>query len=151
MSNLNHLAAVMSTEAELTEQLVEVLKRQQEALVKTDATGIASAIEVQEELLLPIEGLEQERQRLTKEVWAEIGSRPTEDEQVNLSMLLSHLEKADAEELSSAGGRLRAAISDVMSVNEANRYLIDHSRKFVRETFRIVTNGFSRQLVDHKI
>jgi flagellar biosynthesis/type III secretory pathway chaperone len=152
MSNLNHLAEVIATEAELTEQLVAIMKQQQEALVKTDADAIASTVDRQEELLLPIEGLEQERARLTKEVWNEVAStKIVDDASVSLTMLVNHLNDEEATRLSTVGGRLHSAVKEMTSVNQANQYLIDHSRKFVRETFRIVTNGFSRKLVDHKI
>jgi hypothetical protein len=152
MSSLYDLTAVIATEAELTEQLAEVMRLQQNALIRTDASTIASSVEKQEELLLPIEGLENERLRLTEEVWRAVSSKETLNvEHPTFSTLLKSLEEKDAEILSSVSGRLRSAVHEVMSLNQSNQYLIEHSRKFVHETFRIVTNGFSRQLIDHKI
>ncbi len=152
MSNLIHLAEVIATEAELTEQLIEVMKLQQQALISTDAETVAAMVDHQEELLLPIEGLEQERVRLTREVWNEIAPRKLPDNSpVPLSALLDQLQNDEAKKLSDAGSRLHSAVEQMLKVNQANQFLIEHSRKFVRETFRIVTEGYSRQLIDQRI
>ncbi|MBI5474542.1 MAG: flagellar export chaperone FlgN [Ignavibacteriae bacterium] len=152
MNNLVHLAEVIATEAELTEQLIEMMKRQQLALMETDAETVAAMVDNQEELLLPIEGLEQERIRLTREVWNEIASRQvTDNAPVHLSALIERLPGDEAQRLSSAGSRLHTAVVQMLKVNQANQFLIEHSRRFIRDTFRIVTDGYSRQLIDHRI
>ena len=152
MNNLNHLEEVMATEAELTEQLIEVMKRQQQALVSIDSAAVESTVERQQELLMPIEGLEQERIRLTREiVAASMPKRVEEGEPVHLTTLLTCLDISEAKRLSSVGRRLHEAVEQMMKLNQANQYLLDHSRKFVRETFRIVTDGYSRKLIDQKI
>ncbi len=152
MNSINHLAEVMTAEAELTERLVEVLRNQQSALVKIDAKAVETTTELQQELLLPIEGLEQERLRLARAVWAE-GAKQTVDERtpIHLTSLVSVLQKEDAGRIVNIGNRLHAAVEQTVKLNQANQYLIEHSRKFVRETFKIVTDGFARQLVDQRI
>ena len=152
MNSLNHLAEVMATEAELTEQLVEVMKRQQAALIKTDAEGVARAVDRQEELMLVVEGLENERLRLAKEAWNEVTPQSTSaSEHISLGQLLDLLSREQASQLSTVGRRLHVAVETIVQLNEANSYLIDHSRKFVKETFRIVTGGYTRQLFDQRI
>jgi hypothetical protein len=152
MNNLTSLAEVIVTEAELTEQLIGLMKRQQEALVNIDGATVTATVESEQELLLPIEALEQERMRLTKEVWNEIASTTiAENEPIHLSMLVEKLESDDAKILSAAGSRLHAAVEQMLTLSQANQFLIEHSRKFVRSTFRIITGGYSRQLVDQRI
>lgn len=152
MTNLDHLAEVMATQAELTEQLVDVMKHQQQALVKLDSVTVETTVEREQELLLPIEGLEQERARLTKEIFDVVAPLEVTDESpISLSRLLIHLNNEEANRLSSIGNRLHNAVQQMLNLSQANGHLIEHSRKFVRETFRIVTNGYSRQLVDQKI
>ena len=152
MSNINHLEEVMSAEAELTERLVEVMSEQMTALVNVDSATVEATTERQQELLLPIEGLEHERMRLTREVWKDFSKQDVEDSTlINLSSLMSCLKGDDASRISNIGSRLHTAVEQMVKLNQANQFLIDHSRKFVRETFRIVTNGFSRQLVDQKM
>ncbi|MDL1891759.1 flagellar protein FlgN [Sphingobacteriales bacterium CHB3] len=152
MSNLNHLMEVMAAEAELTEQLIEVMKMQQQALVNLDHAEVEISVDKQQELLLPIEALEQERLRLTREVWCELTPPPDAPEtSIHLTSLLHHLQRKDADRLSMLGSRLHSAVEVMMKVNQANQYLIEHSRRFVRETLRIVTDGHSRQIVDHRI
>jgi flagellar biosynthesis/type III secretory pathway chaperone len=152
MNNLNHLAEVMMTEAELTEQLIDVMKQQQHALIMLDPATVESTVDKQQELLLPIEGLEHERQRLTTEVLHDLVPHGTAEETpVSLARLMQHLNAGQAQQLSAASGRLLAAVETMMRMNQANQYLIEHSRKFVRETVRMVTGGNSRRLVDQRI
>lgn len=151
MSNIHYLAEVMTTEAELTERLVAIMKQQQQALVNTDAAAVAESVDQEQELLLPIEGLEQERLRLLHAVCEDIGYPVQDGSTVNLADILHTLPAEAREKISVAGSRLHHAVEEMLRTNQANQYLIEHSRRFVRETFRIVTNGFSRQLVDQKI
>jgi flagellar biosynthesis/type III secretory pathway chaperone len=151
MNNLMHLEEVMATQAELTEQLIEVMKQQQSALVNIDSTKVEQTVDRQQELLMPIEGLEQERVRLTKEVVHSVAPHRVANEPIPLTTLLMCLDGEEAIRLSRVGSRLHLAVETMMKMNQANQYLIDHSRKFVRETFRIVTDGYSRKLVDQKI
>ncbi|MER3522598.1 MAG: hypothetical protein C4326_00660 [Ignavibacteria bacterium] len=152
MNNLDSLTEVMATEAELAERLVDVIKQQQRALVACNAEAVAATVEQQQELMMPLEGLEQERERVTREVLSTLApERVAEDKPVTFSALLEYLDADEASRLSKAGRRLLAAMETMMKVNQANQFLIEHSRKFVRETLRIVTNGYARQLVDRKI
>lgn len=152
MSNVNYLADVMTAEAELTEQLVEVMREQQAALVNTDSACVVRTTEQQQELLLPIEGFEQERMRVTRELWSELAPQTHDHhDAVPLSSLIARLEEDDAATIANAGRRLRAAVEQMVTLKQANEYLIEHSRKLVRETMKIVTNDYSRQLVDQKI
>lgn len=151
MNSLHHLAEVMTTEAELTERLVAIMKQQQQALVNTDALGVAETVDQEQELLLPIEGLEQERLRLLRAVCEESGRPVREDVPVSLADLMHKLSEDERQVISVAGSRLHQAVEEMLRTNQANQYLIEHSRRFVRETFRIVTNGYSRQIVDQKI
>jgi flagellar biosynthesis/type III secretory pathway chaperone len=152
MNNVNHLAEVMTTEAEIAEQLADVFAQQQRALVACDAETVVATVDQQQELMLPLEGLEQERERLTRELWQTVTAEKTNDvSPVNLSKLLERLDAEDASRLSKASSRLLSAVEKMMKLNQANQFLIEHSRKFVRETLRIVTNDYARPLVDRTI
>jgi flagellar biosynthesis/type III secretory pathway chaperone len=152
MNSINYLAEIMTAEAELTEQLVEVMRNQQAALVKIDPLAVERATDRQQELLLPIEGLEQERVRLTREVWSQCAQQVIDESaSVNLASLIKFMEREDAGRITAVGSRLHNAVEQMVKLNQANQYLIEHSRKLVHETFKIVTNGFSRQLVDQRI
>lgn len=152
MNNVHHLAEVMTTEAEIAETLVDVITQQQRALVACDAEAVVATVDQQQELMIPLEGLEQERERLTRELWHAVAPESQDNNKpVNLSALLSHLDRNDAARLSDVGSRLLAAIEKMMKLNQANQFLIEHSRRFVRETMRIVTNDYARPLVDRTI
>jgi flagellar biosynthesis/type III secretory pathway chaperone len=145
MSLVKHLEEVMSTEAELTEALIDVMKQQQQALISINASALAESVEKEEELSLPIEGLEQERIRLTNEIVRSADAITT------FSQLLAQLSEEESARLKIVGKRLRKAIEQVTRINYANKFLIDHSRRFVHETVKIITGSYSKQLVDQKV
>lgn len=152
MNNIDCLVEVMTAESDLAEQLVEVMKQQQQYLVACNAEGVAGTVEQQQELLLPLEGLEQERERLSRDLWNTVApEKAADDRPVNLSALIGYLSGPDAERVSNAGHRLLSTVETMMKLNQANQFLIEHSRKFVRETLRIITNDHARQLVDRKM
>ncbi len=152
MNSIHHLAEVMATEAEIAEKLVDVITQQQRALVACDTEAVVATVDQQQELMIPLEGLEHERERLTRELWHTVAPEAADDTRpVNLSALLNRLERNDAARLSNVSSRLLAAIEKMMKLNQANQFLIEHSRRFVRETLRIVTNDYARSLVDRTI
>ncbi len=152
MNNVNHLEEVMTTEAEIAEKMVDVFIQQQRALVACDAETVAATVDQQQELMLPLEGLEQERERLTRELWNAVSAQKMgDDAPVNISKLMERLDADDASRLAAASSRLLSAVEKMMKLNQANQFLIEHSRKFVRETLRIVTNDYARPLVDRTI
>jgi flagellar biosynthesis/type III secretory pathway chaperone len=152
MNNIHHLTEVMATEAEIAEKLVDVIAQQQRALVACDTEAVVATVDQQQELLIPLEGLEKERERMTRELWHSVAPEAVDDTgPVNLSALLSRLERNDAMRLSDVSSRLLAAVEKMMKLNQANQFLIEHSRRFVRETLRIVTNDYARSLVDRTI
>lgn len=152
MSKLDHLVEVMAAEAELTEQLIDVLKLQQRALVGLDTAAVTETVDKQQELLLTIEGLENERVRLTREMLGENGVAWSADgNRATLDLLLTRVVGAEAEQLASAGSRLRNAVRATTELDRTNQHLIDHSRRFVQETFRLVTQSSPRQFVDQRI
>ncbi len=152
MNSIHHLAEVMATEAEIAEKLVDVITQQQRALVACDTEAVVATVDQQQELMIPLEGLEHERERLTRELWHTVAPEAADESRpVNLSALLSRLERNDAVRLSDVSSRLLAAIEKMMKLNQANQFLIEHSRRFVRETLRIVTNDYARSLVDRTI
>jgi hypothetical protein len=152
MSKLDHLVEVMAAEAELTEQLMDVLKVQQRALVGLDTAAVTETVDKQQELLLTIEGFENERLRLTHEMLGGNGiAGSTDDNPATLDRLLTRVAGAEAERLAAVGSRLRNAVRGTTELNRTNQHLIDHSRKFVQETFRLVTQASPRQFVDQRI
>lgn len=152
MTNVECLVEVMTAESDLAERLADVMKKQQQCLVNCDADGVAETVEQHQELLLPLEGLEQERERLAREVWNAVAPEPaSEGHPVNLTALLDYLGGSEAKKLSEISRRLLMNVETIMKINQANQYLIEHSRRFVRETLRIMTNDYARQLVDRKI
>jgi flagellar biosynthesis/type III secretory pathway chaperone len=133
MKTIDRLEQVLTAEAELAELMRDILKTKQEAIVKFDSAALDSAIEREEELASSIEALERERTSLTKSAVNELEHR---DEMVRIEDVRH---------------RLREAVHNVIVMNSENDSLLKHSLRFVRENIRILTENYSRQLVDQKV
>ena len=133
MKTIDRLEQVLTAEAELAEVMRDILKTKQEAIVKFDSAALDSAIAREEELASSIEALERERTSLTKSAVNELEHR---DEMVRIEEVRR---------------RLREAVHNVIVVNSENDSLLKHSLHFVRENIRILTENYSRQLVDQKM
>jgi flagellar biosynthesis/type III secretory pathway chaperone len=147
------LAKVFEMEAELAECLLDVMEKKKDAIVRMQSDALADAVRREEELLEPLAELEQERVRIVRNIRIPKAQRTgkTEEPERILDLVLGTLPEDEAAELSSCASRLREAITRIANVNEQNKILLSHSRQFVRETLRILTDNYRRQLVDQKV
>jgi len=147
------LVKVFDMEAELAERLLEVMETKKDAIVHMRHDMLADAVRREEELLEPLAELEQERAKIIREIRLPRTAMPdgTDQTERRLDLLLNALPPGEAADLSACASRLRDAITRIMNTNEQNKILLSHSRQFVRETLRILTDNYRRQLVDQKV
>ncbi len=122
----DQLEDVVRTEADLAEALLGLLKQQQNAIVHFQDAALVSLVEQQQEVLRPLEALEKERVKLATR-------------------------SGDAIPVPQSASRLRNVVREIIHTNGQNRALLESSLRFVHENIRILTEDFSRQLVDHKV
>ncbi len=125
MTNSNQLAEVLTTQIQLSEALLELLKLQQQAIIQSNEEEILNLVRRQQELLQPLSELEKERTKYSK----------------------SAEEFAD-ESMRALEIRLKNLVREIVEINNQNRVLIENSIRFVRQTLRILTNDYQRNLVD---
>jgi flagellar biosynthesis/type III secretory pathway chaperone len=126
MANDN-LEEVVRTEAEIAEVLLGLVRQQQNAIVHFQEAALRTILEQQEELLRPFEALEKERVRL-------MGSATIDDESVP-----------------PVAKKLQRLAQEISDLNKQNRTLLEHSMKFVHQNIKILTEDFSRKLIDARI
>lgn len=147
---IEELEHVMQSEVEIGESLLGVMMQKQRCIVGLHGDDLTSLVVQEEELIKPLQQLEERRTRLA----AEIAGHPQENGQgttVTITELLRHLAPGDALRISTMSTRLRTVSERIIRMNDQNRILLQRSVRFVHETLRMVTDDHTRQLVDHRV
>jgi flagellar biosynthesis/type III secretory pathway chaperone len=127
MQNEN-LEEVMRTEAEIAEVLLGLVKQQQNAIVHFQEASLRTIMQQQEDLLRPFQALEAERVRLMNDA-------------VGLKGI----------PLPPAATKLQKLAREIDDLNQQNKTLLESSMRFIHGNIRILTEDFSRQLVDARM
>jgi flagellar biosynthesis/type III secretory pathway chaperone len=151
MTAIDQLSDILHTQADLADALLAVVKQQQAALVHAHLDDLNKTVERESELLKPMQQLEGERVRLTRKITEELSSGEFSAEQQTKSIIPQEILQIAPERLQVVGGRLSGTVTEIMEINRQNRNLLDHSLSFVRESIRILTQDYSRQLIDQKL
>lgn len=153
MKLIEQLRELLRTEIELAEALMSVMRQQQRAIIYSDYDALHQLGLRQQELLVPLESLETERMHLVKSIMEECGWQQPEEQgtPVTLSELLNNPNLPDAEEILRLGKKLRDAAQRVVALNEENGRLLSHTQNYIRESIRILTENYSRNIVDKKL
>ncbi len=153
METISQLKEIMKTEAELIEAMHEVMKEQQDAIIRYESDKLNDAIQKQQELLSPIELLEKERVKMGLRIMnvEDIEDNRKARETFTIERLLPYLNNDDADDVQALANRLRKGTENIVQITRENRRLLEHSRKFVRENIRILTGNYSKQFVDQKL
>ena len=126
--NNESLTNILKTEAELAEALLGVLREQQNAIIHFRGSSLTQLIEQQHSLLRPLEQLEKERQKLLD--------------------AMNHHENEDVTEHKK---RLKSLVQQIVEINQQNKELLENALRFVHYNIRLLTEGFTKQLIDAKV
>jgi flagellar biosynthesis/type III secretory pathway chaperone len=151
MKNVDELTKVLQAEADLADALLTIIEDKQQALVHFQPDGLAQAVERERELLKPIQELERERTQIVSRLAREVKTPDGLAERLTVSELAKYVEPEPGRKLSVLAARLRKTASRIQHRNQQNHVLLESCSRFVKNTLRIVTDDYSRQLVDHTI
>jgi flagellar biosynthesis/type III secretory pathway chaperone len=151
MKNVDQLTKVLQAEADLADALLTVIEDKQQALVHFKPDDVARAVERERELLKPIQELERERTEIVNRLAGEVKAVKDQHQRFTVTELAQYMEFEVGRKLSVLAARIRKTSSRIQHRNQQNHVLLESSARFVKNTLRIVTEDYSRQLVDHKI
>jgi flagellar biosynthesis/type III secretory pathway chaperone len=120
------LAEVEKIETELAEVLLGLLKQQQNAIVHFRDAELTSLVEQQQNIIRPLEALEKERMHFMRE-------GPSQEEGQSYRQ------------------QLKSLVRQILEVNNQNKVLLENSLKFIHQNLRIMTDDYTKQLIDAKI
>jgi flagellar biosynthesis/type III secretory pathway chaperone len=154
MTKIEELEQVMQKEADAGEALLQVMRRKQHSIVGVRGDELAAILAQEENLITPFRNLEEIRSRLASEI---AGNLKDSDSSgggarfVAIAEVLGRVPSGDAVRISTTAARLRAVVERILHINEQNRIFLQRSLRFVQDTLRLVTEDYTRQLVDHRM
>ena len=145
----DQLEEIMRTEIELAQELLVVLEEQQEAIVHLKIGLLDELIAREHQLLKPIQDLEKERNKIVCHLVPQSAQKT--DAAVPLRELVVYLNTEDAKRITELGATLGEKVETIVNFNRRLKILLNQSLKFVRESVGILTDNYSKQLIDQKI
>ena len=128
------LVAILQKEASLFETFLDLMEKQQKALVKNDVDELNRVTDIQREKAVESRLLSKRREALTKELASEVGS----DGDLTISRLIECVSSDQALIL----GQLQETILDLNSrivrVRSQNEMLINRSRENIMKTMELL-------------
>jgi flagellar biosynthesis/type III secretory pathway chaperone len=151
MKTIEELVNVLKTEADLSEALLAVIEEKQNALVHFKVDDVAAAVERERKLLKPIQELERERSEIVENLASEVEELRGRTQRCTIHELAGHMEGEVARRIIGLAQRIRSTGQRIQRRNQQNNVLLESSARFVKNTLRILTEDYSRQLVDQKV
>ena len=146
MTTIDQFAEVLKTEADVADAILGTLYEQQQAIIHFRDGAIMAAVERERQLIEPMESLERERENLCRAF--DSTTRPEMNGKFSLSGLARQLPRHEAAKILGAGKILKGKVEKIMTVNNQNKMLLEHSLCFVRHSLRIMTNNYTKKLID---
>jgi flagellar biosynthesis/type III secretory pathway chaperone len=63
-------------------------------------------------------------------------------------VLTNRLPEEEATQVNKYGKKLRSVIERIVTVNSQNKILLDNSLRFIKHNIRIMTDGYTKKLID---
>ncbi len=145
------LLEIMRNQLNKLQEMYEVLQVMQSAMVESNYDNFEKAIESQEKILAEIRNYEKLRIDILKEL---LQSDILPEKNILVQKLFEAEPEADLalqEEYLDIRESLINVVGEIENLNFQNKYLIDHSRKFIKE---LVTNLYgvkNQKLLDRKV
>jgi hypothetical protein len=127
---LNQLEDNIARAITLYEDLLQVTREKQEAIICADLDGLEEALNAERELIGDAARLETSRQRIHLAIARQIGIAPDE---LKLSRLYDAWPFHDTSRLKSAHTHLKEILQELKRVSESSIYLADISLKLIKE------------------
>ena len=132
---IDRLIEIIGREAAVFESFLELLEKQQEALVKNDLESLKDVTDRQREKLVESQLLNKQREELVEKI-KEV-NRISGD--LNVSRLLELVDKDRADRLSRLKNSITALNDKITEVRNQNALLLNRSREYIFKTMEMLS------------
>jgi flagellar biosynthesis/type III secretory pathway chaperone len=144
------LEEILRKEISAAQELIDLLERQQYAIVHLNMDQLDALMEQEHQLVLSFQNLEKDRLKVLEELVPPARlKRPRHA--LTLRDVAALFDGPEAERLQQLGDTLRRETEAILTANRRIKILLNHSLRFVRESVDLITEGRTKQLVDQKI
>lgn len=147
MNDREKLLAVMDEEADAVENLLDIMRDKQQAIISMSNEDLQESIDKELKIVSLTKSLERQRLELIQRIIPET-NHPSK---ITISELLNNFEGEGSDRLLSLKQKLRESLEQMKEINEINRLLVERGKKFVKENISILTNQGKTILVDKKV
>lgn len=148
---IKDLITLLNNQKANLRKLHDAAAMKQQALVSSSSEELENSIAEEEKALLLIQQSEKARIGFLSAFYKKYGiANDTFRLSECLEKMREHIDRESAELISGYEKEIRAVINEVSRVNQQNKYLIEHSRAFIRETISTLMNS-GNSILDRKI
>ncbi|MDW7673261.1 MAG: flagellar protein FlgN, partial [Bacillota bacterium] len=138
MDALNNMVGVLREEVEIYRDLMMLVEKTNQALVKHNLEELNKMLDSQQLLLVQAGKFEERRQQHQQELAASLGMPAKE---LTLTKLIEQVPKEKAEQLKVLQNDLVAFVDKINATNKQNEELIKDSLKYIDYTMQLFTGG----------
>lgn len=145
------LIKVLNKQHSNLEAYLDAVDQQKKAIINSNSAGLESSVKKQGELLHNVDQLKKEMFVVIKDLSSKYKLDPSPSK---LSEFVSALEKKKilrTEPLQKFQNSFKQLIAKIISANEQNKFLVEHSMNFIKETISALVGENKQSLLDRKI
>ena len=147
---MNELLNTLTEQHSNLNEFLEIVQKQQRALVESNITSLEECILNEEKILKRIEAGEKAReevmQKLSQTYSIKLNSLSVSD----FMNQLGNAKNPMIEKIITISKELKSFISQINKINSQNKKLINHSRNFIKETVNVIFGNSGSQLLDKR-
>ena len=148
---LQSLISVLTNQEKNLKKLLEIINQKKDALVGSNYELLNKLVNKEEQSLLDIQLTEEERLKITKDLFEQY--EITSDRyklEILLNSLVNKVDSRITQEIGDSEKRIKNTIKEITRVNHLNMVLIQQSRSLISQTIEAVLNTNTKSILDRK-
>ncbi len=148
---MNELLNSLTEQQSNLQEFLEVVQKQQRALIENNLTSLEESIVLEEKVLQKIEASEKTREDIMKNLSSAYSIKLKSLSVRDFLKQIGNAHHPLVQQISELSDELKDAITQITKVNYQNKQLINHSRNFIKETVNLVFGNNGNQLLDKRV
>lgn len=132
-------------------ELLSSASQKQQALIQSNYENLESSIMAEERSLVKIQQAEKQRLNIIKELYSQFSlNNGTPKLSEFIEKTKNILDRKSQEKITKTEQELKRLIKQISGINQQNRYLVENSRAFIKETIGSLINA-NKPFLDRKV